>query len=118
MGIKNLKTSGAPIELDKARSVRFTFEGLGWLAEKYGSVKTALDKFGNVELLQEMSAEGLGLVVDFLYAGLMHEDESLERKFVARMIDLSNIKDVIEAIGNGIRGSMPQPGEGETPQKA
>lgn len=76
------------IELDKPRKLRFTLNALAEIEDKLG---VPLSKLGDVEL-------GVKTAQVMLWAGLLHEDESLTLKQVGDMVDLSNLEYVQKKI--------------------
>jgi hypothetical protein len=77
------------IELDKPRNLRFTLNALAEIEDRLG---VPLSKLGEVEL-------GIKAAQIILWAGLIHEDESLTLKQVGDMVDLTNLEYVQQKIG-------------------
>lgn len=77
------------IELDKTRTLRFTLNALAEIEDKLG---VPLSKLGEVDL-------GIKAAQVMLWAGLLHEDETLSLKQVGDMVDLSNLEYVQKKIG-------------------
>lgn len=102
--IKKIKSNPITIELDKKRNLRYTLGSFAYLEETYGNIDKAFDK---------MNEGSIGSIIDIIYAGLIHEDETLTRFQVANMIDMSNMNDVVAAIaqamGNDVNGTETNP---------
>lgn len=86
-----------PIELDKARNLRFNLTALEFIEEHTG--KSFLSNF------EMTSVKEIGIV---LFAGLKHEDKSLTLEDVTDMVDLSNFKYVGERIQEAFKVTMPK----------
>jgi hypothetical protein len=88
------------IELDKKRHIRYTLNALAEIEDKLG---VPLSKIQEVEL-------GIKSVRTLLWAGLIHEDETLTEKQVGDMVDFSNLeyvqKKVSEAFANAVGNSQ------------
>lgn len=113
MAKDNVIKKGVKITLDKERNMRFTFRAFEILAEKYGSVGDAIAIFSDSEKLTKLDKVALGAVVDFVHAGLRYDDNTLTREMVLDMIDMSNIKYIMEAITQALNASNPPMQEGE-----
>ena len=114
--LRNLKNPGVQVDLDKPRTIRYSYGSFEWLANKYGSVKNALAVFQDADGLTELSAKSMGAILDFAYAGLLH-DREITRENLADWLDFESIKTLTEAIGMAIRSAMPQAkADAESPQ--
>jgi len=102
---ENIKPKGVRIMLDRERHIRFTFAGIEYLLEKYGSLTDAFTAMQDIQ--KGVDVRTLGAIVDFAFAGLLHEDRDLTRDDVANMIDLSGINDLAQAIAESLSSSMP-----------
>ena len=112
---ENIRPKGVPILLDRERRLRFTFAGLEYLTEKYGDLTTAFNSMTDPQA--GLNAKTLTAMVDFAYAGLMHEDKDLTREHVAEIIDLENINDLAQAIVMSVNAALPaQKGGTGTPR--
>jgi hypothetical protein len=102
---ENIRPKGVRIVLDRERHMRFSFAALEYLAEKYGDLHTAFSKMPTGG--DGLGRESVAAIVDFTYAGLMHEDGSLTRDKVAEIIDISMVNEIASAIVESITGSLP-----------
>ncbi len=115
--LDNIRPKGARVMLDRERHIRYTFAGFEFLLEKYGDLASAFSAMQDIS--KGIDVRTLGAVVDFAYAGLMHEDRSLTRDAVAEIIDLAAINELAMAIAESLSGAMPvaaKKAEGKNPQ--
>lgn len=70
-----------PIQLDKARNLRYSLKALSRIEDELGCSIAGID-FSNVSIKQ---------VVTFIWAGLIHEDKSLSVDDVMDMLDDDDI---------------------------
>lgn len=105
--IENIRPKGVRIVLDRERHMRFSFAALEYLADKYGDLNTAFSKMPGAET--GLSKESISAIIDFTYAGLMHEDRDLTRDAVADMLDMSMVNELASAIVEAITGALPAP---------
>lgn len=103
-GIAKVKSNPIPIELDRARTIRFTLGSFAYLEETYGDIDKAFAK---------METGSISAIIDIIYAGLIHEDDKLTKNQVAHMIDMENMNDVVTVIGsamsNDVNGTVENP---------
>lgn len=102
--LANVRVKPVKIVLDKERNLLFDFNAFSELEDVYGSAEKAFDK------LQKGSIKALRTL---LWAGLVHEDESLTEKAVGKMLGLADVKYVSEKITDALKVSAPEP-EAET----
>lgn len=102
--IKKIKSKAIEIELDKKRNLRYTLGSFAYLEEQYGNIDDAFAK---------MNEGSINSIIDIIYAGLMHEDETLTRFKVSNMIDVTNMNEIVSAIalamGNDVNGTETNP---------
>lgn len=72
------------ITLDKKRTLRFTLNSLAEIEDKLG---VPLSKMGEIDL-------GIKTIRTMLWAGLIHEDETLTETYVGNLVDFSNLEEV------------------------
>lgn len=95
---KDLKPSKVLVRLDRERELRFDLNALVELEAKFGSLNAL---FG-----QEMT---MGRLRTLLWAGLLHEDETLTERQVGAMMDLSRLQEYAEAVAKAITNALPAP---------
>lgn len=89
-----------PVKLDdKDRTLLFDFNSLVCLEEIYGSIEQAME---------ELTAAKAKAIRDFIWAGLLHEDEELTPKEVGRMMTIHNMNYLVGVIADGLGLSMPK----------
>jgi hypothetical protein len=94
----NVKVKKIPVTLDKERNLVFDLNAFCELEDRFGSTKeafAALDS-GSMKAIRTM-----------LWAGLVHEDESLTEKQVGSMISMNNIGDIANKIAEAMSEAMP-----------
>ena len=87
------------IMLDKERTLVYDLNAFAELEEIFGSVEKALNA---------LSEGKLKALIAILYAGLVHEDETLTPKKVGSLIGLENLNEVAEAINKAIISALPE----------
>jgi hypothetical protein len=88
-----------PITLgEKERNVKFDLNAFIELEDKYGSIDHALKELdkGNIKAIRTI-----------LWAGLIHEDETLTEKQIGKWVDFENLQAVAEGLGKGLVAAMP-----------
>ena len=88
---------GTLIKLDKDRYLKFNLNSIRILEKEYGI------KFDKLE--EEFSMES---VQKILYVGLLKDDPSLTFEEVGELVDMSNIKAVVEALAESLGGLQEQ----------
>lgn len=81
------------------REVRFTLNAMAELEERYGSVEKAF------EALDSNSIKAARFI---LWAGLMESDETLTEQQVGKLIDMNNLRDIMDSVGNMLSDDMPE----------
>lgn len=99
--LKDVKSKNTPITLQDGveRHLRYDLNAMAELEDKYGSVDAAFEK------LDQNSIKTLRF---FLWAGLVHEDESLTEKQVGSLIDMSHLQEMTNALTQAFEGDMPE----------
>ncbi|ERI10891.1 hypothetical protein [Aneurinibacillus aneurinilyticus] len=95
----DVKVKRIPIVLDKERHLVFDLNAFCELEEKFGSTSAAF------EVLQDGSMKGIRTM---LWAGLVHEDESLTEKEVGKLVSFSNIQVLADKITEAMSEGMPE----------
>lgn len=84
------------VNLDRERHLKFNLNAL-ILAEEITGKKLA-------ELEKDKGAFDLAFLRAMLYAGLKHEDKELTLEEVGDLIDMDNMEDVTEKLGEAMKG--------------
>lgn len=100
--VADIRVKPVKIVLDKERTLLFDLNAFACLEEEYGSVDEALDALakGKVKALRAI-----------LWAGLIHEDESLTVKDVGKLLTLAELQRVAEAVNEALAQALPKPNE-------
>lgn len=96
---KDVRPKPVKIQLDKARTLVYDLNAFVALEDLYGDVDKALAEFekGSIKALRAV-----------LWAGLVHEDESLTPLNAGSFIGMADIERVSEAMLIALEGSMPE----------
>jgi len=93
-----------PITLDRERNLRYDMKALSFIEKKL-EIKIANMDVGG------LSIEGIAV---FVWAGLMHEDDSLSVVKVMDLIDRhSNLKKIMKAAAKAFSAAFAEDGEDE-----
>lgn len=84
------------VMLDKERHLKFNLNAL-IMAEKITGKKLS-------EMGEDKAEFGLEFLRAMLYAGLIHEDKELTLEEVGDMIDMDNMEEVTEKLGEAMSG--------------
>lgn len=98
--LKDVKSKDIKITLSDGveRTIKFDLNAMAELEDKYGSVEAAF------ELLDKNSIKALRFI---LWAGLIHEDESLTEKQVGSLIDMRYMQEIMGTLGSAFEADMP-----------
>lgn len=102
--LNDIRIKEVTITLDKERHLRYDLNAYAELEDVYGSVDAAVNK------LQKGSVKAIRTV---LWAGLIHEDESLTEKQVGAMLSMGDLEKLSKAVGEAMESSLPQPEDTE-----
>lgn len=89
-----------PITLDKPRALLYDMNAFIELEELYGDVNKA---FKGLEQLK------MKPIRDMIWAGLLHEDESLTPKQVGKILNIANLEEIALKITEALGVSLPEP---------
>lgn len=123
--LEDVRTKEIAIELGgKLRHFKYDLNALAALEEGYGTINDALrklqgelDRDEDGKVIMTKDADGnevpqrkfsLRLLRTFVWAGLLHEDESLTERDVGAMLNMKSLGDVMPKITDAIEASMPQ----------
>ncbi|BCJ86450.1 hypothetical protein [Effusibacillus dendaii] len=97
--LADVRVKSVQVTLDKERSLLYDLNAFAELEDKFGSIDETLEKVG------KGSIKALRAV---LWAGLLHEDESLTEKQVGKLITLADLQELSTAVNQALTASMPQ----------
>jgi hypothetical protein len=100
MSVKDVKVKKIPVQLDKERHLVFDLNAFCEIEDKFGSITEAFKALENVSMKA---------IRTLLWAGLLHEDESLTEKEVGKMIDIANISELAKAVTEAMNTALPEP---------
>lgn len=86
------------------REVRFTLNAMAELEEKYGSVEAAF---------KALDSNSIKAARFILWAGLMDFDETLTEQQVGKLIDMNNLRTIMDSVADILSDDMPA-----TPEQA
>jgi hypothetical protein len=108
----NMKVVEVPITLDRKRKLRYDLNALEVIEELYGDIMTALE---------DLDKRKIKAFKTILYAGLIHEDESLTLDGIGKMVTFATMKsatnDIANALSGNIKASEKSDSEGEGEEK-
>lgn len=98
--VKDVKHKAIKMTLSDGveREIKFTLNAMAELEDRYGTVDAAFDK------LNEGSMKAIRCV---LWAGLLHTEEGLTETQVGNLIDVMNIKDIMDSMNTALDADMP-----------
>ena len=96
--LKTIKTKNIPIELDRTRYIRYDLNAFAEMEDRYGSVEKAM------AAIEEGSIKAVRFI---LWAGLVHEDETLTERQVGAFVGLQEMSDIQDAILNALESANP-----------
>ena len=97
--VVNLQSRKITVMLDVPRTLKVDMNALAEIENKYGSLSALLNMVGD----GSMSAMRF-----FLWAALIHEDDSLTEHQVGAMVSMDNINAVTDSLNKALSGSMPE----------
>jgi hypothetical protein len=99
--VKDVRQKPVTIELgNKKWQLLYDLNAFAELEEMYGSVEKAMD---------ELEKGTLKAIRAILWAGLVHQDETLTQKEVGKLITLDKLESVSIAMSKALEISLPKP---------
>jgi hypothetical protein len=110
--MNNLKDIGVKIELDKPRTLRYDFNAMIDIDEKYEGIENALAELG----ADEPGRVGRALKATryLIYIGLKHEDSDLTEEKVGHLLaySMGAMTEISASIMRAMGTALPDPEEG------
>lgn len=103
--MNDIRQKGFPIKLDKTRHLKFDLNALIELEDRYDTIEKALNAISGNPKIKDIRY--------ILYVALIHEDEELTEKQAGKLVNLHNLEEVVEALGNAVTGVLPEVSEEE-----
>lgn len=98
--VRNVKPAKTLINLGgKERELRYDLNALAELEDAYGSIEEAFKK------AQTGSIKALRCII---WAGILHEDESLTERQVGKWLDIHSLNELTEVAGGAMSQSFPE----------
>jgi len=94
---------------NETKHLHYDLNAFAELEELYDSIDVAMDA---------LSKGSLKAVINVLWAGLIHENETLTQKDVGKMFDLSQMQEIGELINKAIMRAIPQQKEEDKSKNA
>lgn len=108
MSIENIQPSFVPVEIaGKVRNLKYTMSAVAYLAKRYQSLGGAIQKFFDLKLVSDLDIDQITILLDFIFAGLKHEDKTLTPDSLAEMLDLASISVLVVKVGEALKLSFP-----------
>ena len=98
MALKDIREITVPIELDRPRGLKFDLNAFAELEDKFGSMDAAF---------HAMQKGSLKAARTLLWAGLLHEDETLTERKVGGLVTLANLSGIMDSITSALTAAMP-----------
>jgi predicted homoserine dehydrogenase-like protein len=98
MALHDVKSVAVPLTLDKPRTLKYDLNAFAELEEIYGSMEQAF---------AAMQSGSMKAARTLLWAGLLHEEESLTPRKVGALVTLDNMEPVMDAISSALLDAMP-----------
>lgn len=94
-----VRVKKVPVQLDKERHLVYDMNAFCELEERFGTLQQAME---------ELQKGSLKAIRTALWAGLVHEDESLTEKQVGAMIGVVDLQDVAKKMAEAIQAALPE----------
>jgi len=97
--LKDVKPVTVSLVLDKERTIKYDLNAFAELEDTYGSMEQAF---------AAMQSGSMKAARTLLWAGLLHEDESLTPRKVGALVTLDKLEPVMDAISEALLEAMPE----------
>ena len=101
MNVSAVKRKDTSITLSDGveRHLKFDLNALAEIEDKFGTVDAGFEE------LDKGSIKAVRLI---LWAGLVHEDESLTEQRVGSLIDIQYLQSIMQSMGDAMQKDMPE----------
>ena len=89
-------------------NIDFSMAGMKYLAQKYGSVNTALKMIENIKA--DFTPEDIDFISDLVHAGLLHEYD-ISTAEIEKKIYMRDLAYIFETAVKALTNAMPRPKE-------
>jgi len=97
--LEDVRDKKFPVKLDKIRNIKFNLNSFCELEEKFGDINKAFAALGKGTMKSTRT---------LLWAGLIHEDETLTEIQVGDMIDFKNLQEVSKIVEAAMEYAQPK----------
>ena len=99
-----MKDRGVKVFLDKERMLLYDLNALEEIEYRYETLGSALGKIDELSLELDLDNPkyNFGFFIDFIHLGLLHDDETLTRKQVGKILDFDRMMDLVGKIPGAI----------------
>lgn len=94
----NVRVKEVELNLDKPRKLVYDMNAFISLEEIYGTIEDAL---------KALDGKSIKAFRNFLWAGLVHEDDELTVQMVGKLLSLDNLEEVSRKLTEAIQTSLP-----------
>lgn len=102
--VQSVKRKPIKIFLDKERELKYDLNSFAEMEEKYGTIDKA------IKAMENGSIKAIRFI---LWAGLIHEDDSITEKDVGAMITMQDLEQLSEKLNTAMSGDLPEPEDKE-----
>jgi len=107
--LNDIKVSGVPVEIGgKTYNLKYDFNAFAVLEEKYGSIEEVFSRLREMGEKSGMPPYLFSTIRALVWAGILHENESLSEKDIGSMLTLRNIAPIVEKVTEAIGRAMPE----------
>mgnify|MGYP000010430645 FL=1 len=99
MAKSNVRVKEVELNLDKPRKLVYDMNAFISLEDIYGTIE---------EALKALDGKSIKAFRNFLWAGLVHEDDSLTVQKVGKLLSLDNLEEVSTKLAQAIQTSLPE----------
>ncbi len=99
MALHDVKPVSVSLTLDRPRTLLFDLNSFAELEDIYGSMDQAF---------AAMQSGSMKAARSLLWAGLLHEDETLTLRQVGALVTLDNMETVMDAISGALLDAVPE----------
>jgi hypothetical protein len=97
--LRKIRAEKVTITLDKVRTIVYDLNAFAELEEQFGTIE---------EAMRLLEAGKLKAVIAILWAGLVHEDETLTPKKVGSLVGINDIEMIADALSKAISSALPE----------
>lgn len=98
--VKDMKAKDVKLTLSDGveRTLKYDLNAMAEMEDRYGTVEDAF---------KALDTNSIKAVRFILWAGLIHEDESLTERQVGSLIDMNYLKELMSTLGDAFNADLP-----------